>query len=128
MLCFLILALFITVFYGVLHLIPIQNRSLSGKSPTDIENSIWISEESSYFEVTDSQYCNGVLMIDGVKVSALYRFTNYNHVELYDNTVPEEWRDLGYAICTCNGKTAKLKIHLENGEKMQLTFIKQEQR
>lgn len=126
--CFLILVLLIAVFYGALHLIPIQNRSLSGKSPTDIENSIWISEELSYFEVEDSKNCNGVLIIDGVKVSTLYRFTNYNYVELYDNTVPKECRDLGYATCTCDGKTAKLEIHLNNGKKMQLTFKKQDQR
>ena len=126
--CFSILILLIAVFYSVLHLIPIQNRSLSGKSPADIENSIWISEELSYFEVADSQNCKGALIIDGVKLPVIYRFTNYNYVELYDNTVPKECRDLGYAICTCNGKTAKLEIHLNNSKKMQLTFKKQDQR
>lgn len=126
--CFLILVLLIAVFYGALHLIPIQNRSLSGKTPTDIENSIWISEESSYFEVADSQNCNGALIIDGVKLPVLYRFTNYNYVELYDNSLPKECRDLGYAICTCKGETAKLDIHLNNGRKMQLMFKKQDQR
>ncbi len=127
LLCFLILALFFPVFYGLLHLIPIQNRSLFGKSPTDIENALWISEESSYFKVMDSEYCEGVLRIDGVKVPVCYVFNYDNRVELYDNTEPEEWRDLGTATCTCNGKTAKMEIQLYNGEKMKLTFIKQKE-